>query len=230
MSHTLWKSPARAAVFGFGVVILAGSLLLMLPAASTTAPISFINALFTATSATCVTGLAVLDTGQELTRFGQFVVLALIQTGGIGIMTLSTLLLLIAGKRPSLTGRVVIFDTLTHGGERSVSSLLKDVALFTLALEGIGALVMFVLFLPGRSSSEAVFLSVFHAVSAFCNAGFSTFSDSLTPFRENIPMNLIVSFLIISGGIGFLVLSEIRQQIFCKQRRLRRFSLHSKLV
>ncbi len=227
--RTVLKSPARIAIFGFAAVILVGALLLMLPAAST-APVGFINALFTATSATCVTGLAVLDTGHELTRWGQVVVLCLIQVGGLGIMTISTLLLMVAGKRPSLIGRVVLYDTLTHSGERSVGSLLKDVALFTLAIEGLGAVVMFTQFLPGRTKAEAVYLSVFHSISAFCNAGFSTFSDSFSAYQENVPMNLVACFLIVSGGIGFLVLSEIRQRLAFRRRLLSRLSLHSKLV
>ncbi len=230
LSRMVLKSPARIAILGFGAVILAGALLLMLPASSPAAPMGFIDALFTATSATCVTGLAVLDTGRELTRFGQVVVLCLIQVGGLGIMTISTLLLMVAGKRPSMIGRVVIYDTLTHSGERSVGNLLKDVALFTLVIEGFGALVMFIQFLPGRTTADAVFLSVFHSISAFCNAGFSTFSDSFINYQENVPMNLVVCFLIISGGIGFLVLSEIRQRFSFDRRPLSRFSLHSKLV
>lgn len=230
LSRRMLKSPARIAIFGFGAVILAGALLLMLPAASTAAPVGFINALFTATSATCVTGLAVLDTGHALTRFGQVVVLCLIQVGGLGIMTISTLLLMIAGKRPSMMGRTVIYDTLTHSGERSVGSLLRDVALFTLVIEGVGALVMFSQFLPGRTKADAVYLSLFHSISAFCNAGFSTFSNSFVSFQENIPMNLVVCFLIISGGIGFLVLSEIRQRLSFDRRLFSRLSLHSKIV
>ncbi|MCG6911947.1 MAG: TrkH family potassium uptake protein [Deltaproteobacteria bacterium] len=230
LSRSVLKSPARIAIFGFGAVILTGALLLMLPAASTATPIGFVNALFTATSATCVTGLVVLDTGRELTRFGQVVILAMIQVGGLGIMTISTLLLMVAGKRPSMIGRVVISDTLTHSGDRSVGSLLKDVALFTLVIESLGALVMFIQFLPGRTKGEAVYLSIFHSISAFCNAGFSTFSDSFTSFQENVPINLAVCFLIISGGIGFLVLSEIRHRLSVKHRPLSRLSLHSKLV
>ena len=229
-SRTVLKSPARIAIFGFGAVILAGALLLMLPAASTATPIEFINALFTATSATCVTGLVVFDTGQALTRFGQVVVLCLIQVGGLGIMTISTLLLMAVGKRPSMIDRVVIYDTLTHSGDRSVVSLLKDVALFTLVIESFGALVIFIQFQPGRTNSEAAFLSVFHAISAFCNAGFATFSDSFTYFQKNVPLNLVICFLIISGGIGFLVLSEIRQRLSFNRHFFPRFSLHSKLV
>jgi trk system potassium uptake protein TrkH len=145
-------------------------------------------------------------------------------------MTISTLLLMVMGKRPSMIGRVVIYDTLTHSGEHSVGSLLKDVALFTLIIESFGAIVMFIQFLPGRSQGEAIYLSVFHAISAFCNAGFSTFSDSFVPYQENVPVNLVVCFLIISGGIGFLVLSEIRQRLSFKRRPFSRFSLHSKLV
>lgn len=212
------------------VLILLGSLLLMLPHSSTAAPLSFIDALFTATSAACVTGLSVMDIGRELTLFGQLTVLGLIQVGGLGIMTISTLFMLIAGKQLSLTELSIIRDSFTQSGERNLKSILRDIIVFTLVIEAGGALILFLRFLPGRSASDAAYLSVFHAVSAFCNAGFSLFSDSLTGYAGDLIVNLVIVFLIVSGGIGFLVMSELKRGFPLNHRKWSRLSLHSKLM
>ncbi|MEW6672752.1 MAG: TrkH family potassium uptake protein [Thermodesulfobacteriota bacterium] len=224
------QSPARLSIMAFAVLILTGTLLLILPAASNGQHIGFINAFFTATSAACVTGLAVVDTGSRFTLFGQLVVLALIQVGGLGIMTISTLLLLMAGRRPGLTGRLVVRDTFTHSGEKSVSSILKDVIIFTAVIEGLGAAALFLRFLPGNEPGAALYLSIFHSISAFCNAGFSLFSDSFIRFREDWILNLTVCFLIICGGIGFLVIAELRENFPYNRKRWDRLSLHSRIV
>jgi len=224
------RSPARFSILAFAALISAGTLLLVLPAASAGKGVGLIDALFTATSASCVTGLVVLDTGRDFTVFGQGVILFLIQAGGLGIMTLSTLFLLLARRRTSLVGRLVIKDALTDGKERSLPSLLKDVFLFTLVIEGIGSFLIFARLLPGRSILEALYLAVFHSISAFCNAGFSIFSDSFTQYREDWILNLTVCFLIVSGGIGFLVLSELKRKRPVKPRAWARLTLHSKIV
>jgi trk system potassium uptake protein len=230
MRQWVLKSPARFSILAFAALIGVGTLLLVLPAASTGKGIGLIDALFTATSASCVTGLAVLDTGKTFGSFGQGVILFLIQVGGLGIMTLSTLFLLLAGRRTSLASRLVIKDALTDGKERSLPSLLKDVLLFTVGIEGIGAFLLFIRFLPGRNTLDAGYLALFHAISAFCNAGFSTFSDSLVQFRDDWIVNLTICFLIISGGLGFLVLSELKRKKPVKRRTWERLSLHSKIV
>lgn len=229
-SRILLRSPAQVSIFGFLTIIFIGTALLMLPAASTLGNLKFVDALFTAVSASCVTGLVVVDTGKALSTFGQLVVLGLIQIGGLGIMTLSTLFLMLGGRRPSLAGRMVIQDSFTHSGERSVGDIVRDVVLFTLIIEGIGALLIFLRFFPGRPAGEALYASVFHAISAFCNAGFSLFSDSLMAYREDWVLNLTVCLLIISGGIGFLVLSELKRNFSFNRRSWSRLSLHSKLV
>jgi len=230
ISKLLFQSPARMSILGFGILIAAGTTLLMLPSASTHDSLGFVNALFTSTSAACVTGLVVVDTGRALSTFGQLVVLVLIQVGGLGIMTLSTLLLLAAGRRPSLSGQLVIKDTFTQSGDRSFHSILRDVALFTCIFEGIGMLLMFLRFLPGKDMVQALHLSLFHSVSAFCNAGFSLFSESFVSYQGDLVLNLVLSFLIISGGIGFLVLSELKRQFPVNRRTWSRLSLHSKMV
>lgn len=230
ISRSILNSPARILITGFAVLILIGAILLVLPVSTSGPCLSFIDALFTATSASCVTGLAVVDTGTVLSSFGQTVILILIQVGGIGIMSFSTLFLMIAGKRPSLAGRIVIKDTFTHGGDQSPQSILRDVVLFTFLIEGIGASLVFLRVLPDNELPRALYLSVFHSISAFCNAGFSLFSDSLTAYREDWILNLVISFLIISGGIGFLIFSELKRNFPFKKRTWRHLSLHSKLV
>lgn len=226
----LLRSPARVSVLGLAALIFIGTALLMLPAASAASRLSFIDALFTAVSASCVTGLVVVDTGSALSTFGQFVILGLIQVGGLGIMTISTLILLLGGQRTSLVGRVLIQDTFTGGGEKSVREIIKNVVQFTLVIEGVGALLIFLRFLPGRTVGEALYISVFHAVSAFCNAGFSLFTDSLVAYREDWVLNLVICFLIVCGGIGFIVLSELKRNFPFHRRSWSRLSLHSKLV
>ncbi len=224
------RSPARVTIFSFASIILIGTFMLLLPAATESAAIDFVDALFTATSAVCVTGLVVVDTASTFSLFGEITILALIQAGGLGIMTLSTWFILLAGKRPGLTGQVLVQDTYTLSRDRTLTSTLKDVILFTFLIEGLGMVLMFFCFLYDHEISAALYLSVFHSISAFCNAGFSLFSDSFTGYRDQLGLNLVICSLIIAGGLGFLVLSEIRRQIGSPHRFWRRFSLHSKIV
>ena len=212
----LLQSPTRISICGFLILISIGTVLLMLPAASASKSLSLVDALFTATSASCVTGLIVVDTGRSLSHLGQYVIIVLIQAGGLGIMTISTLFLLIAGRRPSLTGQVVIQDTFTRGGDRTVGSILKDVALFTFVFEALGTVLLFFRFFPERSMGEALYLAVFHAISAFCNAGFSVFADSFAGYRNEWILNLVICFLIIQDldlinrlGIQIIAVKEV---------------------
>lgn len=207
-----------------------GTSLLLLPVASSGRPLGFVDALFTATSASCVTGLTVIDTGRHLSIFGQFVVLMLIQAGGLGILTLSTVFLLVAGRRVSIAGRLTVRDTFTHSGERSIKGLLFQVVKFTFLIESLGALLLFVRFCRETSTVHALYLSVFHAISAFCNAGFSPFSDSLVGFRNDWLVNVTICALIICGGIGFLVLAEVKAKFHWGRSGWTRLSLHSKLA
>jgi len=230
ISKSLLQSPNRMVIFGFALLILMGTILLMLPVASTDHPLGFVDALFTSTSAVCVTGLTVVDTGTAFSGLGQFVILALIQTGGLGIMTLSTLFLLLAGRRPGLAGQIVVRDTYTHSRERSLPEILRGVIVFTLVIETMGAVILFFCFFSKYGAMDALVLSIFHSVSAFCNAGFSLFSDSFAGYREQWMLNITVCLLIITGGIGFLVLSEFKQKFSFKRLTWSRFSLHSKLV
>ena len=218
-------------ILSFAGLIIIGTALLMLPvAAEPTLPP--IDALFTATSATCVTGLVVVDTGSRLSLFGQWVVLILIQCGGLGIMTFSTVLILLLGGRFSLTSRTVIQDTFTHGSDTRLSSLVRHVVMFTLILETVGAALLFIRFSTMYPLGRAWYYSVFHAISAFCNAGFSLFSESFINFKNDPLVNLTVCTLIITGGLGFLVLVELKRLFFSSRnpRRAWRLSVHSKLV
>ena len=134
ISRMLFESPARISIISFAVLISIGTILLMLPSATNMSGLGFVNALFTSTSATCVTGLTVVNTGNAFSLFGQLVILLLIQAGGLGIMTLSTLFILMAGRRPSFAEQIVIKDTFTQKGDQSVFSILRDVFMFTFRL------------------------------------------------------------------------------------------------
>lgn len=230
LRRAVFSSPARLSVAGFLLIIFLGTILLMLPAAAAGDRLGFVDALFTATSASCVTGLIVVDTGSAFTLFGQLVILALIQVGGLGIMTLSTLFVMMAGRRPSLTGRMAIQDAFTHSQDWTPGEILWDVLRFVMVAETIGVAILFLCFLPDYPPLQAFYTALFHSVSAFCNAGFSLFSDSLAGYRENWVVNLTLCGLIITGGLGFLALSELNRRPLLKRRVWSRLSLHSKLV
>jgi trk system potassium uptake protein TrkH len=225
-------APIKLPLLSFAGLILIGTLLLMLPAAANGPRLAAVNALFTATSATCVTGLVVVDTGSRLSLFGQTVVLVLIQCGGLGIMTFSTVFILLMTGRFSLAQRSVIQDTFTHGPDTRLPSLVRHVVLFTLVLELTGAALLFLRFSTMYQPARALYFAVFHAVSAFCNAGFGLYSQSLMDFNSDPLVNLTVALLIICGGLGFLVLLELKRMFLepHQERRARRLSVHTKLV
>ncbi|HSQ43028.1 MAG TPA: potassium transporter TrkG [Fibrobacteraceae bacterium] len=219
--------PLRLPALGFLGLITLGTFLLWLPPA-TTSPIRLIDAFFTATSASCVTGLAVVDTGTRFTLFGQFVLMVLMEIGGLGIMTISTLLMLVAGGRAGLSGQVVLLANYTQAdGSFSPSKILREVFKFTLIIEGVGAVIYFTQ-VPHLPLFKRIFFSIFHSVSAFCNAGFSTLSTSFTHYRGDWIFNLNTCLLIVSGGIGFLTLSELFR--WRKKNTVNRLSLHSRLA
>lgn len=225
-------TPVNLPILSFAGLILIGTLLLMLPAAANGPRLGFVDGLFTATSATCVTGLVVVDTGSKLSLFGQWVVLVLIQCGGLGIMTFSTVLILVVTGRFSFMQRSVIQDSFTHGPDTGLPSLVRHVVLFTLLLEAAGAAILFLRFSEIYHPGRALYFAVFHAISAFCNAGFCLYAQSLMDFSGDPLVSLTVAFLIIFGGIGFLVLLELKRLFFSRDRtrRSRRVSVHSKLV
>jgi len=202
----------------------------MLPTCLKTSHLNFTDALFTATSAVCVTGLTVVDTGSTFSIWGQSVILLLIQIGGIGIMVLSTIFLLSLGKKIGMTGRSLINETYSFSQGNATGSLILNIVKFTLFIETTGAVILFFRFYPEMPMQQAIFSSIFHSISAFCNAGFSFFSNSFTDFREDWIINLDICFLIIFGGIGFVVLSEIKNNFSIRHRFWSFLSLHTKLV
>lgn len=221
-------SPNTALIVYYLAAIALGTALLTLPAASSHAPLSFVDALFTATSAQCVTGLVVVDTGSDLSLFGQLVVLVLIQIGGLGVMTFSVLLFFYLRKGVSLRGRWIIHETLMHTPVASMGELVRTILLFALLIEGAGALLLALAFIPEMGWTRGAYHALFHAVSAFCNAGFALFPNSLENYRGHPLVNLTIMALIILGGIGFLVIREIFGRARAAERK--RLSLHSRLV
>ena len=200
--------------------------MLSLPVASTGERIESLDALFTATSAVCVTGLTVIDVGQRLSWFGQTVLLILIQLGGLGIMTFATGLLLSIGSGLSFQHKFALSEALGGGSGVRSGTLIKAVLWTTAIVELAGAIALFTRLKGDLPIGRAVFVSVFHSVSAFCNAGFSLYSNSLESFRSDTPTLIIFSILIISGGFGFIVIREV---FTSATRRRRGLSLHTRL-
>jgi trk system potassium uptake protein TrkH len=213
--------PAQMMLISFAAVTGFGTALLMHPAATTAGNhTDLTGALFTATSATCVTGLTVYDTATHFTLFGQAVILALIQVGGLGIMTFSVSLALLIRRSVSIKSQVVMKDLLDQDAVRNIRQLVGFIVIMTFLLEAAGATALFFSMRPYCSSNgEAGWAAVFHSVSAFCNAGFSTFSDNLTGFRLNLPVNAVIGGLIVLGGIGFVVIDDFYQALKNKLKR-----------
>lgn len=226
-------SPAQALMFYYAAAILAGALLLATPMAVRGEPLSFLDALFTATSAQCVTGLTVVDTGTRLSLFGQGVLLLLIQVGGLGIMTFSVYLFIYLRVGVSARGRWLINETLMHTPVSSWRELIKGIFVMTVVIEVAGAALLSFAFIPKLGLWPGLYSALFHSISAFCNAGFSLFPDSLVGFRDNPLVNATVMALIILGGIGFLVIRELLQVGLMRNRKKAkktRLSLHTKIV
>ncbi len=224
-------TPPQLIVVSFAAIILLGSLLLVQPMAVNGQPLKYIDALFTSASAVCVTGLVVVDTGTRFTLAGQWIILALIQLGGLGIMTFSVVFILLLGRKLAFREKILISDTFSHLPVDNIASLVKQIFFFTFAIEGIGALLLFCHWMPEYPWPHAFYLAIFHAISAFCNAGFSPFHDSLIGYRSDVLVNVTIMMLIIAGGLGFLVIMELRYYLIHRMNRGRMFlSLHTKLV
>lgn len=221
-------APGRIIAAGFCTAILMGTLLLLLPFSQTgTEQISFLDALFTATSATCVTGLVVVDTGTVWTPFGQSVILLLIQLGGLGAAGIGVAATMMLRSGRALKYRQLIHENWNLSGTDRSSQLLVRILLITFCCELLGAVLSFPIFIRDHSTGKALFLSLFHAVSAFNNAGFDLFGGmrSLTHYGDMLSINLLTAFLIIMGGLGYLVILEL-----LTKRRWSRFSLQTKIV
>lgn len=202
--------PITILLGSFAAIILIGTGLLMLPNSTTGGHISFVNALFTATSATCVTGLIVVDTGTYFTHLGRWVIMLLIQTGGLGIMTMAAFFAIALGARMSVTGRLVMRDLLSGESIEKIGQSLWQILGLTLVFEAAGTIALYTLFPSGTKFQDGrLFTSLFHSVSAFCNAGFSTFSTSLMNFQNQGLLVATFGILIILGGLGFPVLINL---------------------
>ena len=216
-------------VIGFLAVILLGAALLAMPfAAKNGHSIGVFNSLFTSTSAVCVTGLVAVDTGTTFSLFGQIVLLVLIQVGGLGFMMFATMLLVLLGRRISIKGRMLIRESMNASSLSDLGSMMKLYLLLSLAIELAGMALLSVRFVPLYGWKHGLWMAVFHAVSAFCNAGFDLFGNyaSLTAFSGDPLVLMTVAVLIILGGLGFsVVLETIRNR-----RGFRNLSLHTRIV
>ncbi len=223
--------PSGMLLGSFGGLIILGAAVLALPVMQGARPVALVDCLFTATSAVCVTGLITVDTATVWSGWGQLVILVLLQLGGLGIMTFSVALLDLAGKKPGLLSHRALAGSVGKVPAHEMGRLVRSILVYTMVLEGAGALVLFLRFLGDYPISTAAALGVFHAISAFCNAGFSLFSDSLARYTGDLTVNLTVMALIVLGGLGFVVLRELAQRAASRGRGLRRrWTLHSQLV
>ncbi|MFC1596095.1 TrkH family potassium uptake protein [Candidatus Margulisiibacteriota bacterium] len=228
--------PAQTMLATFSFTIGAGAILLMLPVATNSgAATSLIDAIFTATSATCVTGLSVQDTASHFSLFGKTVILTLIQLGGLGIMTFSVSLALVLKKSVNLSKQIEMQEVLDQDTLTTTKNLTAFIIKMTLLIEIVGALVLFMAWKDRFANPlTTLYNAVFHSISAFCNAGFSTFSDSLTRFATDPITNITISLLIIFGGLGFLVIKDlfdnIRYKFTTRGHKLFKLRVHTKIV
>ncbi len=223
------QSPARIIASGFALVILLGSILLCLPCSvKEGATIRYIDALYTSTSAVCVTGLIAVDAGDTFTPLGQFFLASLIQIGGLGVTSIGAGVILLMGKRVNLKGRNLIRESMNLDSGRGTVRFLKSVFLTTMAFELTGALLSFLVFIRDYPPLRALGISLFHSVAAFNNSGFDILGNyqNLIPYRDSVLLNLVTCGLIFFGGIGFLVIREVIQKRF----RWKALSMHARVV
>ncbi len=225
-------TPAQLFVGSFAVLIVLGTVgFRVLPGLYIDEPLSWLDAFFTATSAVCVTGLIVVDTATFFTGWGQAYILLLIQVGGLGIITFTSLIITTFGLRLSLRQESITRATADIAPNVDHRRLTRHIVLFTFAMEALGMLLLYALWVEDFGFAGAAWPAVFHAVSAFCNAGFSIFSDSLMAFQDGPFLLTTIMALIVLGGIGFLALEELyMQQRSQKARRSFRLSLHTRIV
>ena len=217
---------------GFVDIILLGALLLSLPAASRDGEaLPFIDALFTSTSATCVTGLVVYDTFTQFTLFGQIVILCLIQIGGLGFMTIATLFLMLVRRKIGLVERGVLTESVSAFHIGGIVRLIRRIILCVIVFEGAGAILLFFRFAPQMGAATGAYYAIFHSISAFCNAGFDLMGrfapyTSLIPYQSDVLINLTIMSLIVIGGLGFVVWDDIIEH----KLHYARYRLHTKIV
>ena len=221
-------NPIMLVVLGYLLLIVIGTGLLTLPQAASR-PVSLIEAFFTAMSAVCVTGLSVVDIPSTFTHTGLWIIVVLMQLGGLGIMTASTTLILLAGMHPGFSHQSVFLSEFTQEGSIDAGRILRAVIPFTFGLELIGGVVYFTQF-ESMEMYDRVFCSIFQAVSSFCGVGFTLFPDSLVGFQYNPVMNITTCILVLAGGFGFLAIAELRYLFDFKHKEVRRLSLHTRIA
>lgn len=231
-SQRIFFTHARKIALGFFLIIIVGTLLLMLPISSRSGEwTSLVNALFTATSATCVTGLVVFDTYQYWSIFGQFVIIVLIQIGGLGFITFGVGFSMFLKRKIGLARRNLIQESVSALKLAGVVKLVKKIIIGTAIFEGIGAVLLAIRFVPKMGLLVGIYNAVFHSISAFCNAGFDLMGryeqySSLTAYSSDIVINITIMLLIIIGGLGFIVWDDI----WHNRLNFKKYSLHSKIV
>lgn len=220
------ESPPLILTLGFFILISIGALILSTPFVTRSGnPTNPIDAIFIAASASCVTGLSPVNTAEHWNTLGQVVIIILIQIGGLGIMTLASIIPLILRKKIGIKTRLILKEQLNIESMEGVIRLFRYVLGFTLAVESLGALFLAIRFVPTYGLGKGIWFSVFHSISAFCNAGFDILGDSIYPLRDDYLVNITIMSLVIIGGLGFMVTSEIYYK-----RHFKKFSTHSKLV
>ncbi len=217
-------NPSQLLLLVFMISITIGTFLLKLPLA-TTESIRWVDALFTATSAMTVTGLVTVDTGSAFTLFGQLVIVSLIQLGGLGIMSFAVLIYIMLGKRIGIKERLLVQQALNQTSIGGVIKLVRNLFFFSLTIELIAMIFIAIRWIPEMGWMKGLYFSFFHSISAFNNAGFSLWSDSLTGYVGDPIINIVISFLFIIGGIGFTVLSDLWYK-----KQFKTLSLHSKMM
>lgn len=225
-------APAELFVGSFLLLTIAGTLAFkLLPGLYRGAELGWEDAAFTATSAVCVTGLIVVDTATHFTFAGQALILLLIQLGGLGMLALTSMVITALGGRPSLRSESLAVGSRQAVPHIAIRRLIVDIVRFTLLFEGIGAILLYAMWAPQLGWHNAIWPAIFHSVSAFCNAGFSTYSDSLVGFQQAPVTLLVISLLIIAGGLGFVTMEELHQ-LFRRdsKKQVPRLSVHSRIV
>lgn len=221
--------PTKILLISLILIIIIGSFLLKLPICNQQ-PIKTIDAIFVATSATCVTGLTTIVPIEQFTAIGQFILLSLIQIGGIGLMTLIATVLIAIGKKLNLSDKIIIRESLNQDSFRGLATLIKKICTYTFILEAIGACILAIKFIPDFGVKKGIWFSIFHSISAFCNAGFDLLgSKSISQYSGDWVVCLTLMMLIIIGGLGFTVWDDIVENIRNK-KKIHQLTVHTKIV
>jgi len=220
-------SPSRIFILSFAAVILTGGILLWFPFSASQGHLRFIDALFSSTSAVCVTGLVVIDIGKDLSTLGQVITIFLFQIGGLGIITFSTVFFILMRRGISSKGREIIQSTFLNTPRKDFFNILKSILIYTFVFEAIGTLLLFIRFSKEFPLGKSFYQAIYHAISAFNNCGYSLFSDNLLSYQGDFMINLTIMGLLVMGGVGFIVQYEVFSRLKGVQKKL---SIHTRIV